>query len=185
MGMGEPFLNYDASIEAIRRLTSPAGLRLGQRRITVSTVGIAPAILRFATEGLDVRLAVSLHAATDALRDQLVPINRRYPLDTVVEACQAYSERTGRRVSFEWALIDGVNDDPDQARALASRIADINAHVNLIPLNPVAGYAGRQSLAQRIDQFTAELARERIPHSVRARRGVDIQAGCGQLASER
>jgi 23S rRNA (adenine2503-C2)-methyltransferase len=182
MGMGEPFLNYDASLEAARRLTSAEGLRLGQRRVTISTVGIVPGIQRLAAEGLNVRLAVSLHAATDELRDRLVPINRRYPLGELLDACRAYTALTGRRVTFEWALIAGVNDSPDQARVLASRIEGLKAHVNLIPLNPVAGYDGRPSPARQVERFAAELERARIPHSIRARRGVDIRAGCGQLA---
>jgi len=183
MGMGEPLLNYDASVAAVRRLTSAQGFRLGQRRITLSTVGIAPAIRRLAAEGLQIRLAVSLHAATDTLRDQLVPMNRRYPLDTLIDACHSYSERLNRRVSFEWALIAGVNDGAEQARALASRLIGLRSHVNLIPLNPVAGYRQRPSSRRQIELFASELERQRIPYSIRTRRGVDIQAGCGQLAT--
>jgi 23S rRNA (adenine2503-C2)-methyltransferase len=167
----------------VRRLTSAQGFRLGQRRITLSTVGIAPAIRQLAAEGLEIRLAVSLHAATDTLRDQLVPTNRRYPLDMLIDACHWYSERLNRRVSFEWALIAGVNDSAEQARALASRLIGMKSHVNLIPLNPVAGYRHQPSSRRQIEQFAAELERHRIPYSIRTRRGVDIQAGCGQLAA--
>ncbi len=181
MGMGEPLLNYDASLSAIRRLIDPRGFNLGQRRITLSTVGVVPGIERLAGEGLQITLAISLHAATDRLRDQLVPLNRRYGLDALFEACHHYVKRTGRRVSFEWALIEGVNDSPMQAKALAARLAGLLAHVNLIPLNPTPGYAGRPSPHAALTAFTAELERHRVPYTVRLRRGVDIQAGCGQL----
>jgi len=181
MGMGEPLANYDASLAAIRRLIHPRGFNLGQRHITLSTVGLVPSIERLAGEGLQITLAISLHAATDKLRDQLVPINRRYGLDALLEACYHYIERTGRRVSFEWALMEGVNDTREQARALVARLTGLLAHVNLIPLNPTPGYMGRPSSRKRIAAFTAELERSRIHYTLRVRRGVDIQAGCGQL----
>jgi len=181
MGMGEPLLNYDHSLSAIRRLIHPQGLNLGQRHITLSTVGVVPGIERLAGEELQITLAISLHAATDQVRDQLVPINRRYGLDALFEACYRYVERTGRRISFEWALIDGVNDTQEQARALCARLVGIPAHVNLIPLNPTSDYGGRPSSRAATDAFTAVLARHRVPHTVRVRRGVEIQAGCGQL----
>jgi 23S rRNA (adenine2503-C2)-methyltransferase len=181
MGMGEPLANYDASLAAIRRLIDPKGFRLGQRHITLSTVGLVPGIERLAGEGLQITLAISLHAATNKLRAQLVPINRRYGLDALFKACHHYVERTGRRVSFEWALIKGVNDSPEQAQALTSRLKGLLAHVNLIPLNPSPIYEGRQSPTERIAAFTKILQRHRISCSVRMRRGVEIQAGCGQL----
>ncbi len=181
MGMGEPLANYDASLAAIRRLIHPRGFNLGQRHITLSSVGLVPSIERLAGEGLQITLAISLHAATDKLRDQLVPTNRRYGLDALFEACYHYVERTGRRVSFEWALMEGVNDTREQARALVARLTGLLAHVNLIPLNPTPGYAGRPSSRKRIAAFTAELERSRIPYTLRVRRGADIQAGCGQL----
>jgi 23S rRNA (adenine2503-C2)-methyltransferase len=181
MGMGEPLLNYEASLAAIRRLMNPQGLNLGQRHITLSTVGIVPGIERLAEENLQITLAVSLHAATDPLRDQLVPVNRRYGLDALCEACYRYVEHTGRRVSFEWALIEGVNDTPEQAQALAARLTGLPAHVNLIPLNPTHDYEGRPSSRSSLITFTATLERHRIPYTLRVRRGVDIQAGCGQL----
>ena len=181
MGMGEPLLNYGASLAAIRRLIDPAGFNLGQRHITLSTVGIVPGIEKLAREGLQITLAVSLHAATDALRDQLIPINRRYGLDALFEACYRYVERAGRRVSFEWALVAGVNDTPEQAEALSARLTGFLAHVNLIPLNPTQGYSGRPSSQAAIDAFTNILERHRIPYTIRARRGVEIQAACGQL----
>ncbi len=181
MGMGEPLLNYDASLAAIRCLIHPQGFNLGQRHITLSTVGIIPGIERLSKENLQITLAVSLHAATDQLRDQLVPINRRYGLDALFETCHRYAERTGRRISFEWALIEGVNDTIDQAQALVTRLAGILAHVNLIPLNPTSSYAGRPANQSALGSFTAVLERHHIPHTVRVRRGADIQAGCGQL----
>jgi 23S rRNA (adenine2503-C2)-methyltransferase len=189
MGMGEPLANYDASLDAIRRLSDPEGFRLGQRHITLSTVGLVPQIRRLAKEGLQITLAVSLHAATDDLRDQLVPVNRRYGLDTLFRACAAYSERTGRRVSFEWALIEGVNDMPEQAHALADRVHSswsrsdrpTLAHVNLIPLNPSAGYRGGRSTDEAVAAFASTLDQRGVPHTVRVRRGAAIQAGCGQL----
>jgi 23S rRNA (adenine2503-C2)-methyltransferase len=187
MGMGEPLLNYDATLAAIRRLTDPQGLNLGQRHITLSTVGIVPGIELLADEEghhggpLQITLAVSLHAATDQLRDQLVPMNRRYNLDRLFEACHHYIQRTGRRVSFEWALIEGVNDTPQQAQALAARLAGLLSHVNLIPLNPTSAYAGKPSPHAALDTFTKELDRRLIAYTVRLHRGIDIQAGCGQL----
>jgi 23S rRNA (adenine2503-C2)-methyltransferase len=181
MGMGEPLLNYDASLVAIRRLIDPEGFNLGQRRITLSTVGIVPGIKRLAEENLQITLAVSLHAATDRLRDQLVPISRRHGLDALFAACHRYVERTGRRVSFEWALIKGVNDTPEQAQALSARLTGLPAHVNLIPLNPTHDYEGRPSSRSSLTAFTATLERHRTPYTLRVRRGVDIQAGCGQL----
>jgi 23S rRNA (adenine2503-C2)-methyltransferase len=181
MGMGEPLANYDASLAAIRRLTDPQGFKLGQRHITLSTVGLVPGIKRLAAEGLQITLAISLHAATDKLRARLVPVNRRYGLDALFKACRHYVERTGRRVSFEWALIEGVNDSPEQAQALADRLKKLLVHVNLIPLNPSPAYAGRQSSDERITTFTTILKRRHIPYSVRIRRGTEIQAGCGQL----
>jgi len=181
MGMGEPLANYAASLAAIRRLIDSQGFNLGQRRITLSTVGLVPGIERLAEEGLQITLAISLHAATDSLRDRLVPINRHYGLDALFEACYHYVEHTGRRVSFEWALIEGVNDTPEQAQALAARLAGLLAHVNLIPLNPTAYYRGRPSSSAALAAFTAELERRRVSYTLRVRRGADIKAGCGQL----
>ena len=187
MGMGEPLLNYDATLAAIRRLTNPQGLNIGQRHITLSTAGIVPGIELLADEAghhggpLQVTLAVSLHAATDQLRDQLVPMNRRYNLDALFKACHYYIQRTGRRISFEWALIEGVNDTPQQAQALAARLAGILSHVNLIPLNSTSDYDGKPSSREALDAFTKELDRRLISYTVRLGRGIDIQAGCGQL----
>ncbi|HQE93806.1 MAG TPA: 23S rRNA (adenine(2503)-C(2))-methyltransferase RlmN [Anaerolineae bacterium] len=184
MGMGEPFLNYDNTLAAIRTLIHPDGLQIGQRRITLSTAGVAPGIRRFADEGLQVNLAVSLHAATDALRSELMPINRRYGLNELFSAVNVYLTQTNRRVTFEWVLIDGVNDTVEQAEALAARSAGMLVHVNLIPLNPTAGYAGQPSSAERSEAFTQILERRHVPFTLRLRRGIDIQAGCGQLRAQ-
>ena len=179
MGMGEPFHNYDDSLEAIRRLMSDLGI--GARHITVSTVGLAPQIRRFAHEGLQVRLAISLHAATDQERSELLPINKRWPLREVMAACRYYIEKTGRRITFEWALIQGENDTPEQAHALGNLLKGLLCHVNLIPLNPTAGYDGGPSSTERVNRFVEILGEYGVPATVRVRRGIDIDAGCGQL----
>jgi 23S rRNA (adenine2503-C2)-methyltransferase len=181
MGMGEPFHNYDASLAAIRRLQSDLGI--GARHITVSTVGLVPQIRRFAEEGLQVRLAISLHAADDEARGKLLPINKRWPLSELMEACRLYAERTGRRVTFEWALIAGRNDDEATARKLGALLQGLPAHVNLIPLNPTPGYDGGPTRLPEADRFVAVLAEHGIEATVRVRRGIDIDAGCGQLRS--
>jgi 23S rRNA (adenine2503-C2)-methyltransferase len=184
MGMGEPLHNYDASVDAISRLIDARGLNLGQRHITLSTAGVVAGIKRLAAQGLQITLAISLHAATDALRDRLVPINRRYGLDAIFEACHDYAESTRRRISFEWALIEGINDTPEQARALAARSTGLLAHVNLIPLNPTAGFEGRAPSRKRTALFTRQLERHHVPYTLRVPRGADIRAGCGQLRQE-
>lgn len=184
MGMGEPFANYDETLDALRRLTDPTGWNFGARRITVSTVGLIPGIEKFTRDAGQVNLAVSLHAATEALRDQLVPINKRYPLRDLIPACREYVTATRRRLSFEWALIDGVNDTVEQAQALgrlARQLPRHLVHVNLIPLNATRGYAGAASRRERISHFRDELSRYGIGHTLRVRRGIDINAGCGQL----
>ena len=185
MGMGEPLANYDNSLAAIRRLNHPDGFRLGQRHITLSTVGLVPKIKELAQEGLQITLAISLHAATDELRDRLVPVNHRFGLQALFQACASYVERTGRRVSFEWALIEGVNDTPEQAHALADRLygtpGRLLAHVNLIPLNPSPGYRGASATSEAMEAFTAVLDQRSVPYTIRVSRGAAIQAGCGQL----
>jgi 23S rRNA (adenine2503-C2)-methyltransferase len=181
MGMGEPLLNYNHTLAAIRTLIHPDGFQMGQRRITLSTAGIAPGIRRFADEDLQVNLAVSLHAATDALRNELMPINRKHNLNELFAAISDYLTKTNRRVTFEWVLIDGVNDTLEQAEALAARTTGMLVHINLIPLNPTVGYSGQPSSDERIEAFTQVLERRHIPFTLRLRRGIDIQAGCGQL----
>ncbi len=183
MGMGEPLHNYDNTLAAIDLLNDPQGFGFGARRFTLSTVGLVPAIRRFAAEKRQVGLAVSLHAADDELRAQMLPIARRYPLPELMAAVREYAALTHRRVTFEWALVEGVNDTPEQAHKLARLLKGLLAHVNLIPLNPTTGFAGRGSSARRVRAFAAVLEEAGLPVTVRLRRGVDIQAGCGQLAS--
>lgn len=185
MGMGEPFQNYDATMVAIDRLNHPDGFNLGARRFTISTVGLVPFIRRFANERRQINLAISLHAADDDLRSSMLPINRKYPLNLLLEACQDYVDKTKRRITFEWALIHGVNDTPDQARKLAARVKGLLCHVNVIRLNPTRGYSGEATSRERAIAFQAELERLGIPCTIRIRRGIDIQAGCGQLAIEK
>jgi len=183
MGMGEPLLNTEHTLAAIRRLVDPRAFGFAQRRITLSTAGIVPGIERLTEEDLQVNLAISLHAATDDLRSQLVPINRRYPLDELFAALQSYTAQTRRRVMLEWVLIDGVNDTREQAEALVARLARVPAHVNLMRLNATEGYIERPSTPEAVEAFTAVLDRARIRHTMRQRRGGAIAAGCGQLRS--
>jgi 23S rRNA (adenine2503-C2)-methyltransferase len=185
MGMGEPLANYEATWQAIQTLTHDEGFNLGARRITISTVGLVSGIRRLAEEGTQIGLAISLHAPTDELRDKLVPINRRYPLTQLMAACRHYVERTGRRISFEYALMNGINDSPEQARQLVHLVDGLFCHVNLIPLNPVLESPYQPSPQGRVLAFQAELNRLRVPNTLRVERGVDIQAGCGQLRCQR
>ncbi|HUS62310.1 MAG TPA: 23S rRNA (adenine(2503)-C(2))-methyltransferase RlmN [Acidimicrobiales bacterium] len=180
MGMGEPMANYERTWAAVE--TIPDDLGISARHITVSTVGIVPGIHRLAGERLPVTLAVSLHAANDTLRDELVPVNRRYPLAAVMDACRSYTEAKGRRLTFEWALIDGVNDRHSHAGELARLARPLGAHVNLIPLNPTPGYAVRGSPAARVTAFRDLLVSLGVNATVRRNRGTDIDAACGQLA---
>ena len=182
MGMGEPFHNYANTMAAIDRLNHPEGYNFGARRFTISTVGLVPMIRRFADEKRQVNLAISLHAADDESRVSMLPINRKYKIEEVLDACRYYVSKTGRRVTFEWALINGVNDTTEVARKLASRLKGLLCHVNAIPLNPTLGYEGRPTDLQRAALFKATLEQAGIPCTIRMRRGIDIQAGCGQLA---
>ena len=181
MGMGEPMLNFDAVWRAILNLNDGEGLGLGMRRFTVSTAGIAPGIERMARESQSLGLAVSLHAANDALRDQLVPSNRRYPLDRLLQAVRFFIERTGRRVTFEYALVSGLNDSDAHAHEVVALLSGLLCHVNLIALNPTPECGFVPSPQERVLRFQEILVKGRIQTTVRLRRGVDIQAGCGQL----
>lgn len=181
MGMGEPFHNYDAVMTALRRMNADLGI--GARHLTVSTVGVVPKIRELAKEGLQVTLAVSLHAATDAARSPLMPVNRRWPIAELVDACRAYVDETHRRVSFEWALIAGQTDSVEEAERLGRLLQGLLCHVNVIPLNPTGGYEGQPSSPEQVRAFVDTLGRLGVPASVRMRRGIDIDAGCGQLRS--
>lgn len=179
MGMGEPLANYDAVWRAVEVLHGELGL--SARHLTLSTVGIVPGIRRLAGEALPVNLAVSLHAANDTLRDELVPVNRRYPLAALREACEDYLRAKNRRLSLEWALIDGVNDRPDDAKELAAYARSLRAHVNLIPLNPTDGYHTRGTPPERVAAFAERLRHLGANATVRRNRGTEIAAACGQL----
>jgi 23S rRNA (adenine2503-C2)-methyltransferase len=182
MGMGEPFLNYEATMMAIDRLNDHDGFNFGERRFTISTVGIVPRILKFASEKRQINLAISLHAADDDLRSRLIPLNTRYPIDLLLDACSEYVSLTNRRISFEWAMIRDVNDSPQQAHLLASKIHNLLCHVNIIPLNSTNLYRGKSSDSGRARIFKNILEAAGIQCTIRLRRGVDIHAGCGQLA---
>lgn len=179
MGMGEPLANFDAVWTAIERLHGDVGI--SARHLTVSTVGIVPGIRRLAAAPLPVNLAVSLHAANDAARDELVPVNRRYPLQVLHEACADYFDATGRRLSLEWAMIDGTNDTETDAEELAAFAVPLRAHVNLIPLNPTPGWPTVGSRPRRVREFRDRLRAAGVNATVRANRGTDIDAACGQL----
>lgn len=182
MGMGEPFHNYAATMEAVERLSHPKGFNLGARRFTISTVGLIPGIKRFTAERRQIGLAISLHAVDDDLRSSMLPINHRYPIAELIQACRDYVAQSGRRITFEWALIQDKNDTREQATKLAGLLNGLNCHVNLIPLNPTKGFAGARSTRERVAEFRDILRAQGISCTVRVRRGIDIQAGCGQLA---
>jgi 23S rRNA (adenine2503-C2)-methyltransferase len=184
MGMGEPLANYVRVRDAITRLTEPSGMRLGARHVTVSTVGLIPGIQRLTVDHPQVGLAVSLHAADDALRDELVPINRKYPLAELEAAVQAWRRATHRRPSIEWAMIDATNDSAEQAALLAPIARRLGAHVNLIPLNPTPGWPTEPSSPARIRAFVAVLREAGVNVTVRDTRGRSIDAACGQLRWE-
>jgi 23S rRNA (adenine2503-C2)-methyltransferase len=185
MGMGEPLANYDRVIEAVRRLTdpAPAGLGLSQRHVTVSTVGLVPAMRRLVGEGLSVTLALSLHAPDDDLRDELVPINQRWRVAEVLETAWHYAESTGRRVSVEYAMIRDVNDQPWRADLLGRLLSGRLAHVNLIPLNPTPGSRWDASTERAEREFVTRLRAAGVPTTVRDTRGRAIDGACGQLAA--
>jgi 23S rRNA (adenine2503-C2)-methyltransferase len=183
MGMGEPLANETVVWDAVERLHTDVGL--SARKLTISTVGLVPGIRRLTERPLPVNLAVSLHAANDRLRDELVPINKRYPIDELMAACGDYLAVKGRRLSFEWAMIDGVNDRTSDAAELAKlcRRFRLPAHVNLIPLNPTPGYPTIGSPLQRVHAFRDTLESFNVNATVRRNRGTDIDAACGQLAA--
>ncbi|HTU69309.1 MAG TPA: 23S rRNA (adenine(2503)-C(2))-methyltransferase RlmN [Candidatus Baltobacteraceae bacterium] len=184
MGMGEPFHNYEAVMGAVALLNDPHGLGLGHRHITISTVGLVEQIDRFADEGLQVNLAISLHAPSDRIRASIMPVNRRYPLDALMGACERYVAKTNRKVFFEYVMLEGVNDSPESARELAELMRGKLYHVNLIPYNttPDGAFAGTPDA--RIWEFAAILDAASVPTTVRKNMGRDIAAACGQLRAE-
>src|SRR5688572_12221683 len=184
MGMGEPLHNYDSTMKALRILHAEHGLAVSPRRVTLSTVGIVPALEKLASEPLMPNLAISLHATTDEQRTRLVPPNRKYPLADILEACRRFPLKKRSRITFEYVLLDGVNDSPDDARRLVRLLAGIKAKVNLIPLNPAPGIPYQRPSDARVDRFAQILADRHITVSVRKSRGQDIRAACGQLIVE-
>ncbi len=191
MGMGEPFHNYLSTMSAVDRLIDHQALGYGARRITISTVGLVPEINKFTEEKRQVNLAISLHAADDSLRSNLLPVNKKYPLRELIKAGSNYVVKTHRRITFEWALIDQVNDTSAQAQKLVDLLSPIRigdtpmSHVNLIPLNPTPEYNGKPTTNQTAEDFKKILLDHGISCTIRIRRGIDIQAGCGQLAIQK
>ena len=185
MGMGEPLHNYDAVMKAMDILRDPNGLALGAKKITLSTVGVVPGIIRLADEDRPIHLAVSLHAATQEERAALVPAAKRWTLDELMEACRYYIQKQQRRIFFEWTLIAGRNDSAEHAHAVGRLLHGIPSQVNLIPLNPTSGYGGLPGRTEAARRFQSLLAGYGLPSTVRQRRGIDIAAGCGQLAVEK
>jgi 23S rRNA (adenine2503-C2)-methyltransferase len=184
MGMGEPLHNYDNTMKALRMLHDEHGFAISPRRITLSTVGIVPGIERLGREPLMPNLAISLHATTDAQRTRLVPPNRKYPLAAILDACRTLPLKKRSRITFEYVMLDGVNDTPEDARRLASLLSGIKAKVNLIPLNPAPGIPYERPSDTRVDRFAQILADRHLTVSVRKSRGSDIRAACGQLIVE-
>ena len=184
MGMGEPLHNYDNTMKALRMLHSTYGLAVSPRRVTLSTVGIVPALERLGREALMPNLAISLHATTDEQRTALVPPNRKYPLAAILDACRLFPLKNRSRITFEYVMLDGVNDTPDDARRLVTLLNGIKAKVNLIPLNPAPGIPYDRPSDDRVDRFAQILADRHITVSVRKSRGRDIRAACGQLIVE-
>ena len=181
MGMGEPLHNYDATMQALAIITDSRGLKIGPSRVSVSTVGVVPGIRRFAAERQPYHLAVSLHAATDEERSALLPSNRRWPLAELLEACRHYSQATGRKIIFAWTLIAGRNDTPADADRVAALLQGMPAHLNLIRLNTTAGFTGETAGDEGAAAFHRRILAAGIPCTMRQRRGLDVDAGCGQL----
>jgi len=181
MGMGEPLANFDNFLRAVGILNASWGIGLGARHITVSTSGLAPKIRELAGQPLQIRLAVSLHGATDAVRDQIMPVNRKYPLAELLDACEEYCARKNQRITFEFILIEGINDSLEQATALGKIARGLDAKINCIPYNPVEGLAWKRPSLRRQDAFMAALDRTGADATIRREKGGDIDAACGQL----
>jgi 23S rRNA (adenine2503-C2)-methyltransferase len=183
MGMGEPFHNYENTLTALNRLNETGGFNFGARRITISTVGLIPEIGRFTKENRQINLAVSLHSADDKIRASIIPVSRVFPVDELFAVCREYSDITHRRITFEWALIQNVNDTPDQIQHFIDKARGLRCHVNAIPLNSTSGYFGKPSTPENAIRFQQTLQANNIPCTLRLSRGEEIKAGCGQLAS--
>jgi len=181
MGMGEPLANYNNLLKALRILNAPWGGGIGARKITVSTSGLAPQIRKLANEPLQVRLAISLHGATDETRNKIMPVNRKYPLKELTAACEYYQQKRGRMITFEYILIAGVNDALDQAKPLGALAKRLNAKVNLIPYNRVEGLPWERPEEEKQEAFLAALEKQRVSVTLRREKGHDIDAACGQL----
>lgn len=181
MGMGEPLDNYDQVVRFLRMLGEEGGVHIGMRHISLSTCGVVPAIYRLMEEQIPLTLSISLHAPNDEIRSRSMPVNRRWPMDELLQACRDYIAATGRRISFEYAMIDGVNDSDAHAAELADRLHGMLCHVNLIPVNAVAGKSQRRSSRERIRSFMEVLQKKGINATVRRTLGADINASCGQL----
>jgi 23S rRNA (adenine2503-C2)-methyltransferase len=185
MGMGEPLHNYDSVIRALEIISNVRGIGIGPSRISISTVGVVPGILRLANEGQPYRLAVSLHGSSEEERSALVPASKKWSLAELIAACREYGAITGKRIFFEWTLIAGKNDSPDTAHRLAALLKGIDGHVNLIPLNPTTGFAGTAAGESAGFEFQRILLDAGFPCTFRQRRGIDVAAGCGQLKAEK
>jgi 23S rRNA (adenine2503-C2)-methyltransferase len=183
MGMGEPLHNYDSVMRALEVISDVRGSGIGPSKISISTVGVVPSILRLAEEQRPYRLAVSLHGSTEEERSALVPASKRWSLAMLIDACRKYAKITGKRIFFEWTLIAGKNDSPETARRLAELLRGIDSHINLIPLNPTGGFAGSQSESGH--EFQKILQAAGFPCTFRQRRGIDVAAGCGMLKAEK
>ncbi|NBD26439.1 23S rRNA (adenine(2503)-C(2))-methyltransferase RlmN [Paenibacillus glycinis] len=184
MGSGEPFENYDATMTFLRNMIHEKGLNIGQRHITVSTSGIVPSMYKFAEENTQINLAISIHAPNDKLRSKLMPVNRRFPFEEVMEACRNYIAKTGRRITFEYALIGGVNDQNEHAEELAQVLKGMLCHVNLIPVNHVPERDYVRTPREQIFEFHRILEKNKINATIRREQGHDIAAACGQLRAK-
>ena len=181
MGMGEPLANFDTLVRVLRILNAPWGMNIGARRITVSTSGLAPEIEKLGDEGMPIRLAISLHGATNEVRNKIMPINKRYPLEQLIPAAQSFQDKIGRMLTLEFILIEGINDSLDQARALAKIARKLHAHVNCIPYNKVEGLEWKRPSITRQNRFVDILKKERVSVTIRREKGHSINAACGQL----
>lgn len=184
MGIGEPLDNYDNVVKFIRMISDEHGLNISQRNLTISTCGLVEQMKRLAGENMTITLAVSLHAPNDALRREMMPVADKYSIDEIIGACRYYIERTGRRITFEYSMVEGKNDSMQEAEELCRLLRGLNCHVNLIPLNPVQGRMGQRSKRKNIEEFKAVLERNHINATVRREMGRDIDAACGQLRNK-